>query len=215
MGTVAQGFLATARAYQGPALQTPVQGRHHEDHHPIRRCSLAVADAWPWRVRLRPRQGMGQGMGPVPDAGPCMRRRARHGPRHGPRHARRTGGRPAGDAGRRRGAPVRPEGGAARSPRRRKARGRPTPRVVQQQCRATPGAAHADAGPDAGPADAAPVDRAAHHEAMQRRASTHFDARSEALTDLYAVLTPRAEGRWPTSGCAGLRAPLAQRGQSR
>ena len=38
--------------------------------------------------------------------------------------------------------------------------------------------------------DATPADRAAHYEAMKTVRDTHFAARSKALTDLYAVLTP-------------------------
>ena len=40
------------------------------------------------------------------------------------------------------------------------------------------------------PQAAAPADRAAHHEAMAKMRDEHMAARSAALKDLYAVLTP-------------------------
>ena len=63
--------------------------------------------------------------------------------------------------------------------------------------------------------NATPADRAAHYEAMKTARDTHFAARSKALTDLYAVLTPeqKAVADQQLRGPYGHR--MAQRGQNR
>jgi Spy/CpxP family protein refolding chaperone len=62
---------------------------------------------------------------------------------------------------------------------------------------------------------AAPVDRAARHAEMTTLRDAHFKARSEALTGLYAVLTPeqKALADQRLRGPYGQR--MAQRGQNR
>ena len=86
--------------------------------------------------------------------------------------------------------------------------------VVQQQAEQRQ-AMHAQMRARMQDPQAAPVDRAARHAEMTTLRDAHFKARSEALTGLYAVLTPeqKALADQRLRGPYGQR--MAQRGQNR